>query len=67
MSIISASDLTAGDCRLLGNNVAGTIARDRIHVAAVNRALVMHDEKIDRLYRRAGGSRAERLRLRTGA
>ena len=67
MSIISASDLTAGDCRLLGNNVAGTIARDRIQVGAINRSLGVHDEKVDRLYRRAGGSRAERLRLRTGA
>jgi len=67
MSIISASDLTAADCRHLGNNVAGSIARDRGQVGAVNRTLGVFDEKVDRLYRRAGGSRSERLRVRAGA
>jgi hypothetical protein len=64
MSIVSASSLSAADCRQLGNNVGPAISRDRVSVAAVNRSLGMHDEKVDRLYRRAGGSRSERLRQR---
>lgn len=65
MSIVSASCLSSAEMLLLGNNVLPHVKRERL--AAVNRSLGVHDEFVDRLYRKAGTSRSERLRNRQAA
>ena len=67
MTIIPRSLLTANDLFLLGNNFPPRRPARRMSVAAVNRSLALHDERIDRLYRHAGSSTAERLRARPAA
>lgn len=64
MSIVPASHLSASDLRSLGNNMLPAVIHDKLSVRAVNRSLGLHDESVERLYRRAGGSRAQRLRAR---
>jgi hypothetical protein len=66
MTVVPVSLLSASDLSILGNNFAPRRrpAR-RFSVAAINRSLAVHDEKIDRLYRRGVGS--ERLRTRHAA
>ena len=61
MSIIPASALTSADLRSLGNNVLARVRSDPDQIQAVNRSLLVHGEHVQRLYRRAGLSRAERL------
>ena len=63
MTVVPVSMLSASDLCLLGNNLfpRRRPAR-RVSVAAINRSLALHDEKVDRLYRQAGSSTAERLR-----
>ena len=65
MSIVSASSLSSAEMLLLGNNVLPHVRRERL--SAVNRSLSLHDEQVDRLYRRAGTSRMDRLRGRRTA
>ena len=64
MSIVPASSLSRADLRSLGANCMATVAHDRHSIRAVNHSLAIHDESVERLYRRAGNSRADRLRSR---
>lgn len=64
MSIIPAAALSSSDLRNLGNNVGPTIRQDQEHLAAVNRSLYLHQEHTDRLYRRSGHARLNRLRAK---
>lgn len=64
MTIVHASQLSGAELRSLGSNCAATVAHERHSLRAVNRTLAVHDESVQRLYRRAGSSRAERLRAR---
>ena len=65
MSIVPASSLSRADLRSLGANCMATVAHDRHSIRAVNHSLAIHDESVERLYRRASSSHAERLRNRT--
>ena len=65
MSIVSSSSLSSAEMLLLGNNILPQVKRERL--AAVNRSLAVCGEAVDRLYRRAGTSRADRLRNRRAA
>ena len=67
MSIIPASSLSRADLKSLGNNVLPTIEHDRLSVGAINRSLSLHEESVQRLFRRAGTSRSDRLRSRLSA
>jgi len=66
-SLIPASSLSSADLRSLGNNVLGKVRADHDSVEAVNRSLQTHDEQVERLHRRRGGSRAHRLHARSAA
>jgi len=58
MSIVSASSLSCAELLLLGNNLLPHVKRERL--SAVNRSLSLHNEHVDRLYRRAGNTKAQR-------
>ena len=66
-SLIPASALTSADLQSLGNNVLPHVRADHEAVQAVNRSLQAHEEHVERLYRRSGMSRANRLTCRTAA
>jgi len=67
MTIVPVSMLSADDLSILGNNFPRPKPARRMSVAAVNRSLALHDEKVDRLYRHASSSTIERLRGRHAA
>ncbi len=50
MSIVPASYLSSSDLVELGNNVLPAVTRDRIDVAAVNRSLAPHAERVTTLF-----------------
>jgi len=62
MSIVPASALSSSELRSLGNNVAPAVRHDHEQIAAINRSLQVHDEHVERMYRRSGHSRMSRLR-----
>ena len=58
MLFLSASNLSASELALLGNNIRPSRRRDRLSrderanrrvLSAVNRSLALHDERIERL------------------
>ena len=59
MSIVAASSLSSAEMLLLGNNVLPHVKQTR--PPAVSRSPALHDEHVDRLYRRAATSRMDRL------
>ena len=66
MTIIRASSLSNPDLRSLGNNLLPAIEADQ-QPATARPPQQDHDEHRERLYRRSGHTRTERLRRRVGA
>ena len=64
MSIVPVSAISSPELLLLGNNVLPQARRDARNVHAVNRALAIFDEGIDRLYRRTQSARPRAHRRR---
>ena len=59
MLFLSASNLSASELALLGNNIRPSRRRDRLSrderanrrlLSAVNRSLALHDERVERLH-----------------
>jgi len=66
MTIVHASSLSDPDLRSLGNNLLPAIEADQ-QASDDRPSRHHHDEHRERLYRRSGHTRAERLRRRVGA
>lgn len=54
-SIVPAAELTRGELRRLGENVIYAVDHDGEELAAVNRSLTVHDERVDSLIEAPSG------------